>query len=95
MRSNNFTPSYEPDRTINTFLTQKSRRKLSSGNQNDKLRAYQDIKEQMLGTFFIGKEGKKSRNKEKTPQRMSECTQYDFKIRRGKVWHGRPPVKIV
>ena len=55
MRSHNITPSYQHDKTMTTFLTQKSRRKLSSGNQTDKLKAYQDIKEQMLGTFYIGK----------------------------------------
>ena len=52
MKSNH--NSFYYDTTTTSFLNKKSRRKLCHGNNKDKLKVYQDVKEQMLGTFYIG-----------------------------------------
>ena len=54
LRSHDVTPLFQPDKTINTFISTKSKRRLSSGSKNEKLIAYKDVKEQMLGTFYVG-----------------------------------------
>ena len=54
LRSHNISPSFDGHNTLNSFVSKKSRRKLTTGNNKDKLKAYQDIKESMLGTFYIG-----------------------------------------
>ena len=68
----------------------------SKSNNKEKLKNYQDVKKSMLGSFYVGAKGPDlAETKHYSPIRYSECSNYEFKGRRGKVWHGRPPVKII
>lgn len=50
----------------------------------------------MLNTFYVGG-GISTPRKGYQPEkiRYSECMPFDNKAKRGRVWHGRPPVKII
>jgi hypothetical protein len=50
---------------------------------------YQNIKMDMLGTFYVGGRTIDGRGTEEWKQN------YEQEKRKGRVWHGRPPVKII
>jgi hypothetical protein len=79
-----------------TLQSRSGSRMLQPRNNKEKLRMYQDVKQQMIGTFYVGTRNSPAKGNLKTlPVRNSEYESHDARTKRGKLWHGRPPVKII